>query len=168
MSANKYRKHLVILPEDQAYATMARGFKNYYRIRAENLEIKKVCGGWKKVFEMLASTYVPLMEQNPDMHVLCMIDFDYHRKSRQNILTQYEANLLQRIYLLGCRQEAEDFKRDMKHGKLEAFGTLLAEACVNSDITSGSNPWLSDQLKENGHEIEKIRHNLGMIIFRSK
>jgi len=51
MAVNRYRKHMVIFLEDKPYRELVNGAQIIGGLNNSVIDVKKPCGGWKKVFE---------------------------------------------------------------------------------------------------------------------
>jgi hypothetical protein len=52
MSINKYKRHLLILSEDDAYKDIANGFVNHFAIVGNQIHIAQSAGGWGELLTL--------------------------------------------------------------------------------------------------------------------
>lgn len=77
MSVNRYRAHVLLLPEDDANRQMANGFLLAMPgpSRAQ-VRILPVAGGWQSAVEEFLSKHAPYMDRFPLCAMVLAIDFD--------------------------------------------------------------------------------------------
>ena len=158
MSANVYRPHLVVLPEDDAYRQLMNGAKLAPPINYRCIEVEKPLGGWSVVLEAMAS-WEPKLRRYPKMHLLLLIDFDNDFAARYNRFVEQSRQLgyFDRTFLLGIdHREAEDLKRAQQN-RFEDIGKALVEGCPDS---AQINPaWNETHLRCNLPEIARMRES---------
>ena len=159
MSVNKYKDHILVLPEDDATRQMAVGF--YLKVPDQRLmQILPFSGGWKNVLESFLLEYQPTMQNLPNRYVVLVIDFDKSENRLQHIKDQIDSNVLARVFILGASLEAEDLRRSVG-ANLETIGQLLAQDCENQTMNIWGNA-LFEPLQD---EIERAQKILRPIIF---
>jgi hypothetical protein len=159
MSVNKYRPHILVLPEDEATRQMANGF--YQNIPDQRYtQILPVAGGCDHVVDCFKSDYMSSMEAYENRHFVLVIDFDKRPNRLQHIKTQIDQRIMSRVFILGAFLEAEDLRRSVGEN-LETIGLLLAQDCQNQTMNTWKTP-LFDHLQD---EIERARLTLRPLIF---
>jgi Zn/Cd-binding protein ZinT len=63
MSINKYHKHILVLPEDDANRQIANGFILDSNLNDRAIQILPPAGGWTKVIDFFKNTHVSRMYQ---------------------------------------------------------------------------------------------------------
>ena len=157
MAINKYEKHLLILSEDIAYQDIAVGFVNHIEGACRRIKIVRPAGGWKKLLEIFSQEYVSGVRQYENRHVLLLLDLD-GRPERYSgeILGYIPDDINNRVFVLSCMDEAENFKKEMGTGKSEAIGVKLAESCFKGEYADSDSPWMCPQLLHNEDELNRL------------
>jgi hypothetical protein len=159
MSVNKYRSHILVLPEDEATRQMANGF--YQKIPDQRYtQILPVAGGCDHVVDCFKSNYMPSMNTYPYRYFVLVIDFDKRPSRLQHIKNQIDPSILARVFILGAFLEAEDLRRNVGEN-LETIGQLLAEDCQNQTM----NIWRNELFEPLQDEIERAKKTLRPLIF---
>ena len=74
MSVNKYKSHLLVLPEDDANEDIVNGFILNTNIDVRTIFIEPVAHGWPKVITSFVNEYIPRMRKyTQGMMVLLLI-----------------------------------------------------------------------------------------------
>ena len=161
MSVNKDRPHLVILPEDNANSSLARGFLRHDAVGQRAIEILGDAGGWRKVIENFKrQKSVLLMDKKPHRSMLLLVDCDDHPERLDEIRNDIPANLQDRVFVLGVLSEPERLKKH-KSGGYEAIGKLLAEDCHNDTNETWNHPLLI----HNTTELERMKIKVKAFLF---
>jgi len=153
MSLNRYRPHLVVLPEDDAYRQLMNGVKLAPSVNALCIEVHKPLRGWEKVLGAMTD-WAPSLDRFPEMHLLLLIDFDNDFTTRYQRFVEQSRQIgcFDRTFLLGIdHREAEDLKRAQRNS-FESLGKSLVEGCP--DRTSPL--WNEAHLGCNRPEIERM------------
>ncbi|MGH9947424.1 MAG: hypothetical protein ACRD6X_09505 [Pyrinomonadaceae bacterium] len=130
MSCNPYKRHVLIIPEDDANRQIANGF--HLRIdftRQRQIQVLPECGGWSKVVDCFKKDYVPYLETYTQGHMILVIDFDKDPNRFESVKSEIPDPLTDRVYIVGAWDEPEGIKL----GPLESVGGLLASDCQNGD-----------------------------------
>ena len=162
MSSNKYREHLVVIPEDDANREMAIGFLLDRAVRTRAVQVEPVAGGWPNVvarFNREIASTLPLYQKR---YVVLMIDFDNKPNRSDDVLGQLEipAGCEDRVFVLGVQSEPEDLRTAL-HLPLESIGTALAAECREGTITI----WGHDLLRGNLGTLQLIRQSVCPFLF---
>lgn len=166
MSINRYRKHLLILSEDDAYKDIANGFVNHYAIVGTQIHIAQSAGGWRELLTLFTQTYLGDVRKYQERHVLMLLDLDGDQKNRTSeILEAIPNDVKDRVFFLCCLDEAEDFKRELGYGKFENFGERLAESCYCSTYGGLDPIWGCMQLNHNNDELIRLAMAVRPLLF---
>jgi len=135
MSLNKYKPHVLIIPEDRADEQIANGFLLHDQVKSINISVMPHRTGWKSVLECFQKEYISYLETNPTGFVILLIDFDGIPEARQELFADEIPDELQdRVFVVGARQNPEELKKQL--GKnLEQIGFGLAEDCFEDKNT---------------------------------
>jgi hypothetical protein len=74
MAVNRFKPHLLVLPEDDANRQLANGFD--LNISSRQFQVLAPSGGWARVRDCFVSDHVSDMRKNPDRFMVLLIDFD--------------------------------------------------------------------------------------------
>ncbi len=148
---NKYKPHVVILPEDDANKDIANGFflEAPYN---HNCQILPSCGGWHKVLEKFINGIIPQMNQYPLKVVILLIDFDQKEDRGAYVKNNIPNDLQERVFILGALSEPEQLKKEFGLSGFEAIGEKLAKSCNNDS----NEAWLNPLLCHNQCELDRI------------
>jgi hypothetical protein len=149
---NKYKDHLLIVPEDDANKDLALGFVNAVPRGVNAAHIEPVAGGWSSARDRLANL-LPSMRRFSSRRVLVLVDFDTSATRRDDVLRDVPTYLADRVYLLGGWSEPESLQAALDHRSREALGASLARACL--DDTDGL--WQHALLAHNADELARLR-----------
>lgn len=159
MTVNKYKPHLFVIPEDDADRQLANGFVLHHEVSGE-VQIVKEAGGWIKVIETITEEYVPLLKQNPNAHVLGIIDCDNDGERIKKLLDDFPSDVQDRIFLLGVFDDPQQFKISVQK-PFETIGETLAEECFTEEL----HLWHHTHLQHISTEIERAKRCLKPIVF---
>lgn len=126
MAPNKYKWHLIILPEDDATRQIANGLSDS-RDELENaVQVLKECRGWQHTLDDLADQN---LQDYPERRVLLVIDFD-KAEGRLDYIKKNELvqEFHDRVFVIGSKFEAEDLKRALGL-KFNKLGEKLGKEC---------------------------------------
>jgi hypothetical protein len=76
MSVNKYRSHVLVLPEDDANRQIANGFLLDESLNGRAIQVLRSPGGWSKVRDEFVRTHVAEMDRNTLRYMVLLVDFD--------------------------------------------------------------------------------------------
>jgi len=163
MSANLYKPHLTILPEDSANAEIANGFLLGLPTNTRQIEVLRVAGGWEYVIRRFESDQVQKMRHYLERRVVLLLDFDNHINERMQRINQIiPADLANRTYVFGSASTPEKLKVDCGR-KFENVGLKLANECE----LDFSELWLHKDLAHNQIERARLRLDLSSTLFSS-
>ncbi len=171
MSANKFKNHLIIIPEDDADRQIATGFQDAPVLgdaQAGQIRIAPEAGGWKKVPATFLKGYISGMRKYPKRSVLLLIDFDVKDiggdfEARLNeVKKDIPKELLDRVFVLGILNEPEDLiKADSSPNSFEAIGKALAQDCFDGT----DHTWGHELLKHNEKELARMEKTVKPFLF---
>jgi hypothetical protein len=148
VSVNRYKPHLLILPEDDANRQIAVGFATAVdEACSRQLQILEVAGGWLAAVNRFLSDHVRYMQDYPDRHMLLLIDFDGDPARLQTVRGQIPSTLAARVFVLGALTEPEDLRRQGL-GTYEQIGRTIATECFSEEGGLWSHTLLSHNLEE--------------------
>jgi hypothetical protein len=157
MSINRYKPHVLIIPEDDADRQLANGF--VLNIGVRQVQIEPVARGWSHVCESFVSDHVPLMDKFKDRFVVLLIDFDGDNNRLQKVREQIPAPIADRVFILGALTEPEALKQSGL-GSYEVIGRTMAEDCRNGTQTI----WAHELLRHNEGELIRLREAVCAIL----
>lgn len=147
---NKHRRHILVLPEDDANRQIANGFLN--NLDTRDIQVLKIANGWKKAVDQLTDDHAPKMRQYPDRMIVLLIDFDARKNRLSYVRGKIPQDLQDRVFVLGSWTAPEELKRDMRMD-LEKIGESLAKDCSENP----DDPWGHALLKHNKAELKRMR-----------
>jgi hypothetical protein len=161
MMVNKNRPHVLVLPEDDADRQLANGFHlEVGSIR--QMQVLQVAGGWRNVLARFKSNHESDLRRYSHRYMVLLIDFD-NQEDRLNIARNaIPDDLKDRVFVLGAQGEPEDLRR-AGLGSPETIGKALARDCREET----NETWGHDLLKHNANELDRLREQIGQILFQS-
>lgn len=158
MAVNRYKPHVLVLPEDDATRSLAVGFSDHCN---GPIELKLPLGGWPKVLAEFEHRYVKYLRTYVDAHVVMVIDYDHEFASRLPLFqAAIPVDVQDRAYVLGCEDEAETLKNQqaLKYGPLGA--TLAYECRTQLPVL-----WNCPQLVDNQAELRRLLAQVRPFLF---
>ena len=153
MTVNRYKPHLLIVPEDDANKDLALGFfRGAWDIKARSFYVEDVAGGWGSARDRLGSL-CEKMKQDRFRHVLVLVDFDQSATRREEVLRDVPEECRDRVYVLGVWSEPEALQAALGHASREKIGEALAREC--EDGTDAH--WSHELLSHNAAEVARLR-----------
>jgi hypothetical protein len=151
MRINKYKPHLLVLPEDDANRQIANGFLLNLNLNTLAIQVLPEAGGWKNVVEKFKNDYAATMGQYSDRIIALLIDFDQNEDRLDYVKKYISSDLENRVFVLGVLSEPEKLRSEI--GKsFERIGETLADDCPESR----NNLWNHELLKHNKAELERL------------
>ena len=160
MSINKYRPHLLVLPEDDANRQIANGFILDPNLNHRAIQVLPPSGGWKKVLEDLRNVHAPEMQKLPHRTIVLLIDFDGDERRLSYIESQIPEQLRDRVFVLGVLSEPENLRSDIQKS-LESIGEALAKDCAENT----NELWGHNLLKHNRTELDRMISSVKPYLF---
>ena len=160
MSINKYKPHLLILPEDDANREIANGFVNNLKINERIIQILPIADGWTKAVNQLKDDYIPRMYQCTERRIVLLIDFDQRENRFDYVKKEIPKDLQDRVFILGVQSNPENL-RNSTQKSFEAIGETLADNCADNidDL------WGHELLQHNSGELERMRESIKSFLF---
>lgn len=158
MAVNRYRPHLLVLPEDDATRSLAVGFVD---ATVGQMEVRRPARGWAHVREEFINSHVQELRRFKECHLVLLIDFDDDFTNRMSEFQKViPIDIADRVYVLGALTEAETLKRDTEM-KLGPLGQRLAKECEDG----GFNLWACAQLQHNHPEVQRLNGTVKSFLF---
>lgn len=162
MSVNKYNPYVMVLPEDDANRQIAVGFELSLNLKPRSFQVLTSAGGWKKVVEKFEKQHIPVLENDPNRHVVLVLDFDCDQNRFTSIQQKIPPQYRDRVFVVGAWSEPEKLRGSL--GDYESIGSLLVDEC--SDETSDTFPtWQHELLVHNQGELIRMQRILNPILF---
>lgn len=162
MAINKYKHHVLVVPEDDANRQLANGFL----LQSSSMDhrviyICPIANGWRKILDSLENTHIEDLIRYPLRHLVLLFDFDNKVEERTKMFHEkIPQNVLDRVYLLGTSDEPEKLRTTLGNS-LEKIGKDLSTSCEHSDTELWSNP----MLKHNEAELERLVKSVKPFLF---
>jgi hypothetical protein len=161
MSVNRYRPHVLVLPEDDANRQIANGFILHPNLNARAIQVLPPSGGWKKVLEEFAKVHVPEMQNVRDRRMVLLMDFDRDEERLVYIQNPIPEALKNRVFVLGVLPEPERLKSDTQM-TFEEIGEALANDCSENT----NELWGYELLDRNRGELNRLIVSVKPFLFR--
>jgi len=160
---NKYKKHILVLPEDEANIQIATGFVLHPNLNDRAIQVMPPLRGWKKVVEAFTEEYAPeMMGKYSDRMIVLLRDFDNNYESRLSyVKDQIPEELKARVFVLGVLSEPENLSRDIKNN-FEQIGEALAKDCPDKT----NELWEHNLLKHNKRELDRMPSYVKPLLFK--
>lgn len=152
MSADKYRPHLLVIPEDDANREIVNGFRNHLLVNSRQIQVESAAGGWVKALEIFEEEHVRFMQIYPTRHVLILIDLDGRVERIETAKRRLPAHLNDRVFIMGSLETPERVCAVLKMSK-ESIGEALANECLGR--VNGI--WTNGLLAHNGAELRRMQ-----------
>jgi hypothetical protein len=161
VSVNKFRPHVVVIPEDRADSELANGFQQHYAVNFRAIDIKPEAGGWQHVLDKFESDFVQYLRNYREGHVVMLIDFDEKGEARRSKCEQrIPDDLKSRVFVIGTSDTPEDLKKELNL-TFEQIGEALAQDCSREDLGRWGHP----HLVHNRAELQRMASIIKPIIF---
>ncbi len=151
MSVNKYKKHVLVLPEDRADHQIAHGFQLHSSVNARAIQVLPILGGWKKVRDRFVQTHITGMRNYSQRHIVMLVDFDQKQARFDKMKTPVPPDLSHRVFVIGVWSEPELLRSDSGM-HFEQIGRELASECRDGTRQLWSHPLL----RHNEAELERM------------
>ena len=124
---NKFKWHIVVVPEDQATRQLGNGLSNAFPSIINRIKLLREAGGWP---DAIATINDLKLDKYPKRRVLLIIDLDLDANRLGFIRSQPEISKYNnRIFILGSFQAVEQLKTVCGDNDLENVGQKLGEDC---------------------------------------
>jgi len=152
MGINKYKPHILVLPEDDANRQILNGFLLNPALNRSAIQILPCVGGWKKVVDTFKDVHIYEMQKYPQRNILLIIDFNDQEAMRLNhIRKQIPNQLISRVFVLGAVSGPERLKASLRRS-FEDIGKSLSQDCADDTRVA----WGHDLLKHNESELDRM------------
>ena len=128
MRINKYKPHILVLPEDDANRQIANGFLLDRNLNNSAIQVMPPAGGWQKVINSFTKDYAPEMQKYSQRMIVLLIDFDGDEERLSYVKARIRDNLKERVFILGVQSEPESLKKKTQKS-FESIGEALAKDC---------------------------------------
>jgi hypothetical protein len=163
MSRNRFRDHVIILPEDDADRQIANDFCSSHHLINANMNVQVVneAGGWRRAQDLLEQTYVPYLQKFMRSRVVLVIDFDSRPARRIDVLRNIPKELQARVFVIRSLTNPEELKSSLNK-TLEEIGIDIADQCARETTDS---LWNTDLLSHNRDEINRLSDEIRGLLF---
>ncbi len=161
---NKYKKHILVLPEDEANIQIANGFVLLHpNLNDRAIQVMPPLRGWKKVVETFTEEYArEMITKYSDRMIVLLMDFDNNYESRLSyVKDQIPEELKARVFVLGVLSEPENLRTDINKD-FEQIGEALAKDCPDNT----NELWGHNLLKHNKGELERMASSVKPFLFK--
>lgn len=159
MSANKYKPHVLVLPEDDANYQLATGFVLEVK-HNRRIDILPEAGGWLSVCERFVSAEVKGMRNYPERYFVLLLDFDDQPDRADKVSERIPEDLKDRVFLLGVQSEPEKLRRDLLNS-FEDIGRTLGKECREGT----REVWTHNLLRHNVSELDRLEQSVRGFLF---
>ncbi len=160
MSPNKYKPHVLVLPEDDANSDIANGFLLHDALDQRVIRVLPCAGGWREVRDDFLSAHVSAMRKHEYRHMVILVDFDQSSSRLQEMTKDIPDDVAERVFVVGVWSEPEYLPRE-KLGSKEDVGKQLASECFDEK----RNVWDHELLRHNAAELGRMTTHLRPILF---
>ncbi len=160
MSANKFRPHVLVLPEDDANVEIANGFVRHDALDPRAIQVLPCAGGWAKVRDEFVSVHATEMRRYAKRHMVLLVDFDNSSARFDQMTQDIPEGLAERVFVIGVWSEPEELPR-VDLGSMEDVGYKLARECYDET----RDVWNHDLLRHNADELDRMTTLLRPILF---
>lgn len=157
MSVNKYKHHIVIIPEDDANRQIAVGFQ--IACNTAQIDIRELGKGWSKTVNAFIEQQIPMMRKYDKRHVILLIDFDNQTNRLDEIQIQIPEEFKLRTFIIGSLKTPEDVRNTLQL-TFEKIGQTAFLDCNNSS----SSFWSNAQLLHNEAELNRLKQVLCSVL----
>ena len=124
---NKHKWHILVLPEDDATKQLGNGLARAFPAVENRVQVLREARGWEHAMDMIPSLDLKKYVQR---RVLLIIDFDKDGNRLNFIKSKpFVVPFSDRIYVIGCFDEAERLKNLVGENNLERVGERLGTDC---------------------------------------
>ena len=75
---NRYKPHVLVVPEDDANRQLANGFLQNPALNLRAIQVLPPAGGWVKVLNNLLNDYRAMLGEFPECH-LVLTSYEFYR-----------------------------------------------------------------------------------------
>lgn len=160
MSVNRYRPHVMILPEDDANRQLANGFVSHACVALRSVQVLPSAGGWARVRDEFREVHAAEMQRNTMRLMVLLVDFDEKVSRLDEVKVAIPDSLANRVFIIGVWSIPEHLR---KHGlpAKEEFAQSLARECYENRREL----WKHELLQHNARELERMTLACRPILF---
>jgi hypothetical protein len=159
---DRYRAHVLVLPEDDANRQIANGFQLGGGVDLGPIQVLPPCGGWMKVLKCLERDQLVDLRRFPQRILVLVIDFDGVDGRLDEAKARIPADVLDRVFIIGARIKPETLKRTLPgRPSFESIGKALAEDCRANTRTI----WGTPDLVCNSAELDRMTATVSRCLF---
>ncbi|MBI5248582.1 MAG: hypothetical protein HY912_03735 [Desulfomonile tiedjei] len=130
MSPNKFKPHILVLPEDDANRQIANGFMLHPQLNGRFIQVLRPVGGWARVLDYFTEDLSFSVRQFDQRRIVMLIDFDQQHEKRFNyVRSRIPQELDDRVFVLGVLSKPEELRR-VSNRTYEEIGWALSQDCV--------------------------------------
>lgn len=156
---NRYKPHVLVVPEDDANRQLANGFLQNPALNLRAIQVLPPAGGWVKVLNNLLNDYRAMLGEFPECHLVLLIDFDGHVEAR---LARFKDSLSAKVRdLLRKAPPLQDI--NMLTSLLLATADEYAQDSYSRVASCGSQVELMEVIEEWLYEHTNLRASSGGI-----
>lgn len=157
---NRYKPHLLVLPEDDANRQIANGFLLDSKLNSRAIQVLPEARGWEDVVEKFTNDYASTMRQYSHRMIALLIDFDQDEDRLDYVKQHIPIDLENRVFVLGVLSEPERLRSDIKKN-FEEIGETLANDCPDDT----NELWGHELLKHNKTELARMVPSVKSFLF---
>ncbi len=157
---NRYKPHLLVLPEDDANRQIANGFLLDSKLNSRAIQVLPEARGWEDVVEKFTNDYASTMRQYSHRMIALLIDFDQDEDRLDYVKQHIPSDLEDRVFVLGVLSEPERLRSDIKKN-FEEIGETLANDCPEDT----NELWGHELLKHNKTELARMISSVKSFLF---
>jgi len=158
MAVNRYQRHVLVLPEDDANRQIANGFE--LKASTRQLQILTEVGGWTRVCDAFVNDHIRGMEKYPGRHIILLVDFDENAGRLDQVRNDIPEHLRDRVFVIGAFSTPEELRK-AGLGTYESIGGALADDCRDGTAIA----WEHELLRHNEGELNRLRESVCDILF---
>lgn len=158
---NRYSPHVYVIPEDDCDRQLADGFVLHDQVKTPRIQVIPPAGGWREVLKKFQTEYIRRLREDPQGHVVLLIDFDGVYGTRR---TEFEQaipdDLKARVFVIGASHTPEELRKSLGRS-FEQIGRDLADDC----FARTENVWSDTHLRHNDPDRQRLLHVVRPILF---
>jgi hypothetical protein len=101
MSTNRYKPHLLVLPEDDDNRQIVNGFLIEASVNQRSLQVLPLAGEWDNAFDSINEQYASQMRKYPECRIVLLIDFDHDQERFEKNKNRIPVDLSDRVFVIG-------------------------------------------------------------------
>lgn len=161
---NLYKKHVWVIPEDRPNEEFINGFIDHPAVDEGQIRPLPVAGGWSAVLKVFRDVYIRKLRDFPLGHVILLVDHDNDIAARRSAFKEVvPTDIADRVFLLGCADEPEAFKKACNRRSFEDIGRTLADECDKG----APQLWVHDHLRHNDDDRVRLVATVKPFAFRA-